>query len=94
MNKIDGLTINEAFYDLEKGGKGKIAVFIYSGKSDPSKILDYAVNTYIKDNSYHELIDANLDNPWMRVIVSEINGMHQEPFDSTKHSLNANIVST
>jgi len=92
MDKIDGLTINEAIYNLENGAKGKIAVFIYTGKSDPTKILDYAINNYVKGNAYHELIDANLDNPWMRVIVSEINGMHQEQYDLQKHNITTNIA--
>jgi hypothetical protein len=67
--KISGLTINEAEYELEMGGKGKIAVFIYTGSGDPKQILDYAVHEYVERNSYHELIDANLDNPWMRVVL-------------------------
>jgi hypothetical protein len=87
MNEIPGLTINEAEYDLPKSGKGKIAVFIYAGGADPAKILDYAIHLYVEDNGYHELIDANLDNPWMRVILSDINSMTQEPFDSIKHKL-------
>ena len=87
MAKIPGLTINESEYDLEKGGKGKIAVFIYAGKSDPKKILDLAINEYVERNGFHELIDANLDNPWMRVILSNINEMHQEPYDSDVHKM-------
>ncbi len=85
--KIAGLTINEAEYPLEKYGSGKIAVFIYTGSGDPKQILDYAVHEYVETNGYHELIDANLDNPWMRVIVSDINNMKQEPFDTLIHKL-------
>lgn len=87
MNKINGLSINEAKYDLGKGKKGKIAVLIYSGSGDPKPILDYAVNIYAND-LYTELIDANLDNPWMRVILSDVNEMNQEIFDADKHRLN------
>lgn len=88
MSKIKGLTINEAEYKLPNGNKGKIAVLIYSGESDPSKVLDHAVHIYVENNGYHELIDAHLDNPWMRVIVSDINGMKQEDFDTEKHRIN------
>ncbi len=84
---IEGLTINEAEYKLEKGGNGKIAVLIYNGSGDPKQILDYAVHEYVGTNGYHELIDAHLDNPWMRVIVSDINSMKQEVFDKSKHKL-------
>jgi len=88
MNIIEGLTINQAEYCLPSGKKGMIAVLIYSGESDPTKILDYAVSIYVQRNSFHELIDANLDNPWMRVIINDINDMSQEQFDIDKHRMN------
>jgi hypothetical protein len=87
MEKISGLTINEAEYELPEGKKGKIAVFIYSGGADPKKVLDYAVNIYVENAGFHELIDAHLDNPWMRVILSDINNMNQEDFDPDTHRL-------
>lgn len=91
MNKIPGLTINESVYALKDGKKGKIAVFMYTGEADPENVLDYAVSIYVEDNGFHELIDANLDNPWMRVIVSDINDMKQEQFDPITHRLNSNL---
>jgi hypothetical protein len=81
MDRIKGLTINEAYYDLANGGKGKIAVLMYAGGADPKKVLDKAVREYVQSNSYHELIDSHLDNPWMRVIISDINNMEQRDFD-------------
>ena len=87
MDKIKDLTINEAEYISLNGNKEKIAVFIYSGEADPTKVLDYAVRIYVANNGYHELIDADLDNPWMRVILSDINGMSQEQFDKDKHKI-------
>lgn len=88
MENIKDLTINESEYNLEGGRKGRIAVFMYSGSADPSKVLDYAVQKYAGNNSFHELIDANLDNPWMRVILSNINDIHQEPFNEKTHRIN------
>ncbi len=88
--EIPGLTINESEYGLENGGKGKIAVLMYIGEGDPKQMLDYAVQKYVGKAAYHELIDANLDNPWMRVILSDINSMKQEPFDESKHILKTN----
>lgn len=84
---IPGLTINEAKYPLKTGLEGTIAVFLYNGDGDPKQLLDYAVSLYVGTSTYHELIDSGLDNPWMRVIISDINSMHQEYFDSTKHKL-------
>ena len=84
---IPGLTINEAEYDLANGGKGKIAVFIYVGKSDPKKILDLAVHEYVETNGHNQLVDANMDNPWMRVVLSDINNMEQKPFNLKTHKM-------
>jgi len=75
------LTLNQAEYDLPNNGKGKVAVFVYTGGADPKHVLDRAVSTYVDENGYHELIDAHLDNPWMRVIISDINSMEQKVFD-------------
>lgn len=93
MEKIKDLTINESEYDLDNGQKGRIAVFMYSGEADPSKVLDYAVHKYVGNNGFHELIDANLDNPWMRVILSNINDMNQVPFDEKEHKINKTLRS-
>jgi hypothetical protein len=89
---MNDLTINESEYLLENGKMGKIAVFLYSGSGEPSRILDGAVHEYTKeingvDNSFTELIGANLDNPWMRVVISGVNDMYQENFDINRHHI-------
>lgn len=78
---IDGMRINEAEYPLENGKKGKIAVLMYTGSADPRPVLDYAIKSYVQGNPYYELIDAQMNNPWLRVIISNINDMKQEDFD-------------
>jgi hypothetical protein len=90
MNQIEGLTINESDYRTELG-TGRIAVIMYLGNLDPKAVLDYAVELYTRGERYHQLIDAHLDNPWMRVIVSDINAMRQEPFDASRHHINRQI---
>jgi len=57
--------------------RGVIAVFIYAGSSDPRPILDWACDEFTKDSDepYITLIDAQLDCPWCRVIVSNPNQM-------------------
>lgn len=94
--KIKGLTISESEFRLENGRMGKIAVFIYCGDRDPSGILDMAVREYVKDSKKetHELMDANLDNPWMRAVVSEINDMFQEVYDSEQHHVDKKSIET
>lgn len=81
MSRIKGLRINEAETYLENGKKGKIAVFLYAGECDPKPILDYAVKQYVGNyQNYMELIDQQMDCPWMRVVVSDINDMKEENF--------------
>lgn len=87
MSVIKGLKINEADIILPNDKKGKIAVFLYSGESDPSIILDNAIRGYVENNGYNELIDSHLDNPWMRVVVSNINDMEQKQFDTEIHKM-------
>lgn len=74
------MRINEAEYKLENGEKGKIAVFLYGGSGDPAAHLNLAVSKYVGDNNYYEFIEDHLSNPWMRVIMSDINGMKQLSF--------------
>jgi len=81
MEELKNIIISKSEYDLENGGKGKIAVFIYTGASNPKPVLDYAIHLYVETNGYHQFIDANLDNPWTRVIMSDINGMKQDKFN-------------
>jgi hypothetical protein len=50
-------------------------------------MLDNAIHEYVGNNHYHELMDAHMDNPWMRVVLSDINNMHQELFDASIHKL-------
>ena len=87
MAKIEGLTINQTTYDLPSGLKGVIAVLMYVGNSDPKKVLDFAVDQYVGNEGCNELIDAHLDNPWMRVVISDINNMNQEIFDPELHKM-------
>lgn len=83
-----GLTINESEYPLQGGGYGRLAIFIYTGEREPSVVLDAAISEYVQQNGYHEWVDANMDNPWVRAIMSDVNGMNQEPFDYRVHRIN------
>lgn len=91
---IENLSINESEYPLGNGKMGKIAVFLYSGAHNPQKMLNIAVTNYLKDTNTHicELIDVDQNNPWMRVIISNVNDMSQESFDSNKHHIDNNNI--
>lgn len=78
---MEGLSINETSFPLENGEEGKLAIFLYSGSSDPKPILDWAVNQYAEEDEYIELMDAHMNNPWMRVVITDVNKMNQVKFD-------------
>jgi len=87
---IPGLTINQATFPLKDGSRGVIAVFIYAGSNDPRPILDWACDEFTKDSDepYITLIDAQMDCPWCRVIVSNPDQMEQMSFSDYMTILN------
>ena len=83
------IKINESIFPLKDGTTGKIGILMYYGEGDPKISLNKAVKQYTKsDKKYIELIDAELSNPWMRVIISGVNKMNQTDFDPKKHNIN------
>jgi hypothetical protein len=86
------MRINESEFPLKDGSFGKIAVFMYGGSGDPREHLIQAISKYTEDVNgvsckYFELIDAQLDNPWVRVVISGINQMDQFEFDPDNHRM-------
>ena len=67
--------------------KVKVGILIYTGVGDPVKNLNEAVSQYVGLVGYNEFIDANMDNPWVRVIIKGINDVDQIPFDPKIHHL-------
>jgi hypothetical protein len=84
MGKI---IFQESTINLTHGRKGKLAVFMFVGSDDPVEKLDWAVSTYVGHDGYNEYVDINMDNPWTRVILSDINDMEQVEFDPSKHKM-------
>ncbi len=81
------IKINLSEFKLNNEKKGILAVLMYCGKGDPKIALDNAVSSFVKNKGYFELIDANLDNPWTRVVITNINDMKQDEFEPTQHNL-------
>jgi hypothetical protein len=84
------IRMNESKIILKNGEFGKIAVFMYSGTGDPQRELDCAISKYtdFRNNEevrYIELIDSQLNNPWMRIIITGVNNMYQVDFDENLH---------
>lgn len=79
MGELSNVSINVSEYDLPNNkGKGKVAVLLYTGSGDPKAVLDEAVMKYANGKNHHEFVDIHLDNPWTRVVLSNINDMDQK----------------
>lgn len=81
------IKIQESTIDLTFNRKGQVAILMYAGEGDPVAKLDWAVYEYVGNVGHNQFIDINMDNPWVRVIISGINDMNQEDFDPEKHKL-------
>jgi len=46
-----------------------ITVYTYNNDNDPVKALDREIAQDLGKSNYTEFIDANMDNPWVRVII-------------------------
>ncbi len=64
-----------------KSGSGKIAIFSYTGPDDPVCILDEAIGLYTRGSNYTEFIDISMDNPWVRVIISNVDDVMEGSVD-------------
>ncbi len=71
------VVINESTFPLSNGEFGKIAIFMYTGDSDPRPILENAIAYYVGDSEvpYHTFIDSQLNIPWMITLISNIGDM-------------------
>jgi hypothetical protein len=54
---------------------GKCAILRSYYPGDVVEMLNAAVSRYVGNDQYYEFIDINMDDPWTRVIISDmING--------------------
>jgi hypothetical protein len=76
------LRINQSTFPLKNGGTGVIAIFMYAGDEDPKPILEDAIRKYTEGtDNYDTFIDAQMNCPWVRVIISGISEMEQMNFN-------------
>lgn len=76
--------IKETTYKLVGDKTGKMAIFICVGSGDPKVALDEAVRQYVGTNGYHEYIDSSLVNPWVRVVIEDVNQLPEHEFDKQR----------
>lgn len=44
-------------------------------ESNPKSYMDGVVLEFTNGRMYNEYVDANLDNPWLRIIIEDINDL-------------------
>lgn len=42
---------------------------------NPKSFMDGVVAEFVQDRMFNEYIDSNLDNPWLRIIIEDINDL-------------------
>lgn len=84
---MEKIQIQERSIELKNGQNGTIAVLIYSGDIDPVEKLDQAVSDYVGNYQYNQFVSTDHKNQKVRVILSCVNEMVKEDFDSAKHKL-------
>lgn len=86
---MENVKVNWSKFDLKNTDKkGVIVVLMYIGKGDPKPALDAVVSQMVQGcDGFFEMIDANQDNPWTRVLMTSINNMRQENYNPTVHNL-------
>lgn len=67
----------------EIGGAGSqpIIVVLFFGfftESDPKESMDSAVETVMKTENYAEFTERYLDNPWMRVVITNFDKLRDD----------------
>jgi len=63
---------------LVENGTKKVFVTILVGGlgyNNPQSFMDGVVSEFVEERMYNEYIDANLDNPWLRIIIEDINDL-------------------
>ena len=84
------IRICESKFPLKNNiGFGVIAVFLYSGDDDPNEILNNAINKYTEGSNidYTILMDAYLNCPWIRVIITNVKDMAEITLQQLKRDM-------
>lgn len=81
--KMSDVKINET---VSENGL-KVAIFVCCGHvSNPKEVLDEVIDEYISNDKtkYKEFIDSYLDDPWVRIITSDLNSLVFVDFENQK----------
>lgn len=64
-------------HKIDNNGKITYVTILVGGlnKENPKNYMDLVVSEFVRNRMYNEYVDANLDNPWLRIIVEDINDL-------------------
>lgn len=75
----------QILYDKDCNEIGKIAILYGGTETDtPKTYMDKVVRDYVGNQSYVQLVDINLDNPWLRVVIKGINSFEYNDLTTQK----------
>lgn len=65
------------FYEVKNGDRTVYITVLIGGlkSGTPKSFMDIVVAEYVSGRLYNEYVDANLDNPWLRIIIEDINDL-------------------
>lgn len=65
------------FYEVKNVNRAAYITILIGGLTsvNPKNFMDEVVYEYVYGRMYNEYIDANLDNPWLRIIIEDINDL-------------------
>ena len=77
----EDVKIKEIPFPGERGLRCKVTILTGGfTQQNPGAYMDEVVRKYTKDTLYNQFVESHLDMPWIRVIISGINGINFEPF--------------
>ena len=65
------------FYEVKNVNRAAYITILIGGlgSGTPKSFMDIVVTEYVSSRMYNEYVDANLDNPWLRIIIEDINDL-------------------
>ena len=64
-------------HEINNNGKSVYVTVLVGGlnSNDPQSFMDLVVSDFVHGRMYNEYVDANLDNPWLRIIIEDVNDL-------------------
>jgi hypothetical protein len=79
MNKMNLVSIAQFNLTHPNGRQDRLAILkCDEGSPNPKGVLEYAVNKYVVNEGFNEFVQIELDNPWMRLIIRDINELNYQ----------------